>query len=84
MVAEEKRKQKISVSISPRNIEKIDKIKKGNAKETTSSIVDYSLDISLEEIASLLKNPIELEEQILQLRLKDIQKIKEGGKTKVS
>lgn len=75
-------KKKISVAISNSNIEKIDKIIQKNPRENTSSVIDYSLDISLEEISELLKNPIQLEEEILKRKLADIQKIKkEEGKT---
>ena len=61
MVRQTKPKKKISVTISQNNIEKINNIIKENPEETTSSVVDCSLDMSLEEVKELLKNPIELE-----------------------
>lgn len=69
-------KKKISVSLSGANIEKIENIIKQNPKETTSSVIDTSLEYSLEEVGELLKKPLELEEALLKRKLEDIQKIK--------
>lgn len=74
-------KKKISVAISQHNIDKIDKIIRENPEENTSSVINHSLDISLEEIAELLQYPLKLEEELTKRKLEDIQrKLKEEKK----
>ena len=78
-------KKKISVSISNHNIAKINRITKENPKETTSSVIDSCCDFRLEEVESLLKNPLDLQKRKLELQLEDIERMrkeKRGRKTK--
>lgn len=80
MATDKRPKKKISVSISQHNIDKIDKIVERNPEENRSNIIDTSLDLNLEEVAELLKNPLQLEEQLLKLKLKDIERMKKFNK----
>jgi hypothetical protein len=73
MVAK-KNKVKLSVSISEHNVNKIEHIKKIYPEETTSSVIDHSLDMSLEEVKELLKNPINLEKAKLKMALEDLER----------
>jgi len=68
-----KPRKKVNVAISETNFEKIENIKKNNPEQNRSSIIDYSLDMSLEEVKELLKNPVKLEKEILKRRLKDLE-----------
>ncbi len=69
-------KKKISVAISQINFDKIKRIIKLSPEQNTSSVIDTSLDMSLEEVKDLLKNPVELEKELLKRRLADLNKIK--------
>jgi len=69
-----KNKKKLSVSISQHNFNKIKNIRVKNPTETTSSIIDHSLDLSLEEVKELLKNPVELEKEKLKRALEDLER----------
>ena len=73
-------KKKLSVSISSHNINKINRILIDNKRETTSSVIDHSLDMSLEEVASLLKNPLDLQKKKLELQIEDIMRMKKEQK----
>jgi|GEM_PF-6000220 len=74
------KKKKLSVSIDKRNFEKIDRIIKNYSDQTTSSIINYGLDLSLEEVEDLLKNPLELEQEILKRKMEDLKKMTEIAK----
>lgn len=85
-------KQKISITIKKENLDKVNNIVKNNPKETTSSVIDYSLDLSLSDIAEFMQvsaqTRMDMEQKILERKLKeikdfqeDIKKIKEGGKS---
>lgn len=69
-------KKKLSVSIDQRNFVKIEDITKRFPQETTSSVINTALDMSLEDVEGLLDNPLELEEELLKRKLEDIQKMK--------
>lgn len=69
-----KPKKKVSISISEANFDKIENITKDNPEQTRSSVIDYALDMDLEEVKELLKNPIQLEKEILKRRLEDLEK----------
>jgi len=70
-------KKKISVAISQNNFDKIGKIVTENKDQNVSSVIDYSLDYSLEEIRELFKNPLDMDEELTKRKLEDIKKMKE-------
>lgn len=75
------KKRKISITIKEINAKKIeDIIRISHGQETVSSIIDASLDSSLSEISALInmqqKNKIDLEEELLEKRLRELKEIK--------
>lgn len=62
-ITKEKPKKKLSVAIKQTNFKKIENIKKKYPSENTSSIIDASLDFSLEEVEELLGKPLDFQEE---------------------
>lgn len=68
------KKIKVSAAIDTENMNKMKIIVKKYKDENYSKIINLALTLTLERIKELIKNPLDLEEELIKRKLEDIKK----------